>query len=99
TSVSRYWSSDVCSSYLFIGYLLPKNGSEHQGGIMRLKFPGEAPSRSTLKLDEAILTFLPESDRERLLRASAKAVDLGAAPGGWRSDARRVGTEFKPGRA
>lgn len=67
----------------FVGYHLPGNGSEHQGGIMRLKFPGEAPSRSTLKLDEAILTFLSERDRERLLRASAKAVDLGAAPGGW----------------
>ncbi len=67
----------------FVGYHLPKNGSEHQGGIMRLKFPGEAPSRSTLKLDEAILTFLSEADRERLLRPSGKAVDLGAAPGGW----------------
>jgi 23S rRNA (cytidine2498-2'-O)-methyltransferase len=43
---------------------------------------GSAPSRSTLKLGEAIVTFL--GDREAvLLRPGMRAVDLGAAPGGW----------------
>jgi 23S rRNA (cytidine2498-2'-O)-methyltransferase len=52
-------------------------------GIARLKFPREAPSRSTLKLDEAFQVLLDESERERWLKAGMNAVDLGAAPGGW----------------
>ncbi len=52
-------------------------------GIPRLKFPREAPSRSTLKLDEAFLVLLSESERERWLKPGMTAVDLGAAPGGW----------------
>jgi 23S rRNA (cytidine2498-2'-O)-methyltransferase len=52
-------------------------------GIPRLKFPREAPSRSTLKLDEAFLVLLTENERTRWLKAGMSAVDLGAAPGGW----------------
>jgi 23S rRNA (cytidine2498-2'-O)-methyltransferase len=52
-------------------------------GIPRLKFPREAPSRSTLKLEEALLVLLDASERERWLKAGMSAVDLGAAPGGW----------------
>ncbi len=52
-------------------------------GIPRLKFPREAPSRSTLKLDEALLVLLNEDERERWLKPGMSAVDLGAAPGGW----------------
>ena len=52
-------------------------------GIPRLKFPREAPSRSTLKLDEAFLVLLDEDERERWLKPGMSAVDLGAAPGGW----------------
>ncbi len=51
-------------------------------GIPRLRMPGGAPSRSTLKLAEAIVTFLGERESD-LLRAGMRAVDLGAAPGGW----------------
>lgn len=51
--------------------------------IPRLRFPGDAPSRSTLKLEEAFLVMLSESERERWLQAGMSAVDLGAAPGGW----------------
>ena len=69
------------SRRLFVAYSMPGNRSDHQHGIMRLKFPGDAPSRSTLKLDEAILTFLPKQALD--IRPGAKAVDLGAAPGGW----------------
>jgi 23S rRNA (cytidine2498-2'-O)-methyltransferase len=52
-------------------------------GIPRLKFPRGAPSRSTLKLDEAFLVLLDDADRRRLLRPGMTAVDLGASPGGW----------------
>ncbi|MEO8509261.1 MAG: 23S rRNA (cytidine(2498)-2'-O)-methyltransferase RlmM, partial [Betaproteobacteria bacterium] len=51
-------------------------------GIARLRMPGGAPSRSTLKLAEALQTFLGEQE-ETLLRPGLRAVDLGAAPGGW----------------
>ena len=53
------------------------------GGIPRLKFPHAAPSRSTLKLDEALLVLLDEGERERWLKPGMRAVDLGASPGGW----------------
>ncbi|MDC8011268.1 23S rRNA (cytidine(2498)-2'-O)-methyltransferase RlmM [Tahibacter soli] len=52
-------------------------------GIPRLKFPKDAPSRSTLKLDEAFAVLLDERERERWLKPGMSAVDLGAAPGGW----------------
>jgi len=52
-------------------------------GFPRLRMPGEAPSRSTLKLAEAFEVFLGETEREQYLRPGMKAVDLGAAPGGW----------------
>ena len=53
------------------------------GGIPRLKFPRAAPSRSTLKLEEAFLVLLDEDEREAWLKPGMTAVDLGAAPGGW----------------
>lgn len=53
------------------------------GGIPRLRFPAAAPSRSTLKLEEALLTLLDAAERERWLKPGMTAVDLGAAPGGW----------------
>lgn len=53
------------------------------GGIPRLRFPSDAPSRSTLKLDEGFLVLLDDGERERWLKAGMTAVDLGAAPGGW----------------
>ena len=43
----------------------------------------EAPSRSTLKLEEAFLALLTDAERERSLVRGMRAVDLGAAPGGW----------------
>lgn len=52
-------------------------------GIPRLKFPREAPSRSTLKLEEAFLVLLSPAERDRWLKPGMSAVDLGAAPGGW----------------
>ncbi len=58
-------------------------GSPWPMGIPRLAMPREAPSRSTLKLAEALMTFLDDDERMRWLRPAMRAVDLGAAPGGW----------------
>jgi 23S rRNA (cytidine2498-2'-O)-methyltransferase len=51
-------------------------------GIPRLRMPPGAPSRSTLKLAEAFRVFLGENEAV-LLRPGMRAIDLGAAPGGW----------------
>jgi 23S rRNA (cytidine2498-2'-O)-methyltransferase len=59
----------------------PNNAAAWPMGIPRLRFPRGAPSRSTLKLDEAFQVFVRDPDRE--LAPAMTAVDLGAAPGGW----------------
>jgi 23S rRNA (cytidine2498-2'-O)-methyltransferase len=61
----------------------PEAAAPWPQGIPRLKFPHEAPSRSTLKLEEAFLTLLDDGERARRLKPGMTAVDLGAAPGGW----------------
>jgi 23S rRNA (cytidine2498-2'-O)-methyltransferase len=58
------------------------HGHDWPMGIPRLRMPPGAPSRSTLKLAEAFQVFLGERERE-VLRPGMRAVDLGAAPGGW----------------
>jgi 23S rRNA (cytidine2498-2'-O)-methyltransferase len=58
-------------------------GSPWPMGIPRVAMPHGAPSRSTLKLAEAFMTFLDDEARLRWLRPAMRAVDLGAAPGGW----------------
>lgn len=73
----------VSGTECFVGVAPISNMNPLPGGIMRLKFPSESPSRSTLKLDEAFLTFIPEKEREHRLRSGLNAVDLGACPGGW----------------
>ncbi len=52
-------------------------------GIPRLRMHADAPSRSALKLEEALMVLLNEKERERLLRDGMRGADLGAAPGGW----------------
>jgi len=71
------------SRHLRVGFSAGDEGSPLSNGILRLKMPREAPSRSTLKLEEALLTFLDAQEQQRWLRAGLTAVDLGAAPGGW----------------
>lgn len=66
----------------FVGASLAPWGSRWTMGIPRLRMPAGAPSRSTLKLVEAFHTFLGERELD-LLHAGMRAVDLGAAPGGW----------------
>lgn len=70
-------------SSALIGSTDPYNSAASIMGIMRQSMPSEAPSRSTLKLAEAIDVFLDKSEQTRLLRTGMTAVDLGAAPGGW----------------
>ena len=67
----------------YVGYSYSNNNSPLPLGILRLKFPHDAPSRSTLKLDEAFQTFIPKEEHSVRLRGSLHAVDLGACPGGW----------------
>lgn len=74
--VTSFERAMICAS-------IPGDSSDLLQGILRLKFPSDAPSRSTLKLDEAILSFFDESARAKLFQSGMSAVDLGACPGGW----------------
>lgn len=66
-----------------LGMSFPGNRSEFPGGIRRLRFPHGAPSRSTLKLEEAWHEFVPRDQWEARIAEGMQAADLGAAPGGW----------------
>ncbi len=68
---------------IWLGITDDRNASSWPMGFPRLRQPAAAPSRSTLKLEEAWMQFIGESQRAELLRPFLKAVDLGAAPGGW----------------
>jgi 23S rRNA (cytidine2498-2'-O)-methyltransferase len=68
---------------VFVGMAETNNSSMWPMGIPRLKFPREAPSRSTLKLEEAWHTFIPREQWDERLSDDMTGVDLGAAPGGW----------------
>ena len=63
----------------YVGISAVTNGSHWPMGIPRLRMPAGAPSRSTLKLAEALLEFVPG----RRFEPGRSAVDLGASPGGW----------------
>ncbi len=69
----------LASDHCLLGYSLINNSSDQYMGIRRLKLPQEAPSRATLKLEEALLTF----SLQRELNDCSRCVDLGASPGGW----------------
>ncbi|MFG6667603.1 23S rRNA (cytidine(2498)-2'-O)-methyltransferase RlmM [Halomonas sp. HNIBRBA4712] len=66
-----------------LGISFPGNRSELRNGIQRLRFPSRAPSRSTLKLEEAWHAFIPRDEWDERLAEHMQAADLGAAPGGW----------------
>jgi 23S rRNA (cytidine2498-2'-O)-methyltransferase len=73
----------VSSTTAWVGYADPGRAAPWPMGIPRLRLPHNAASRSTLKLEEAILSFLSPAEQVRRLRPGMRAVDLGAAPGGW----------------
>lgn len=65
-----------------------------EGGVRRLKLPADAPSRSALKVEEAMLRFF--ADNQALAQMNLKtAVDLGAAPGGWSWQLARRGIKVQ----
>lgn len=68
---------------LFVGWSWADNAAAWPMGIPRLRMPREAPSRSTLKLEEAWHHFIPRDEWDSRLAPGMTAVDLGAAPGGW----------------
>lgn len=70
------------SGQVMIGLDRPEGRARWPMGIARLKFPPGAPSRSTLKLEEAFAVFLGPDWREQLSDHHT-GVDLGASPGGW----------------
>lgn len=65
-----------------VGVAPVENSARWPLGYPRLRFPKGAPSRSTLKLEEAWHVLLGE-DTDAWPRPGQRAVDLGAAPGGW----------------
>ncbi len=71
------------SLHVTIGISPIDNSAPDAMGIARLKMPGAAPSRSTLKLEEAIHWFLSTKQQAELIKNGMTVVDLGAAPGGW----------------
>jgi 23S rRNA (cytidine2498-2'-O)-methyltransferase len=68
---------------VLIGTSDPHNSADAIMGIVRQSMPAEAPSRSTMKLAEAIEVFMDRGEQTRILKSGMQAVDLGAAPGGW----------------
>lgn len=73
----------IASGCCYVGYSYSNNNSPFYMGIPRLKFPADAPSRSTLKLEEAFHVFIPADEWDERLASGMYAVDLGACPGGW----------------
>lgn len=68
---------------IFVGISPSGNHSPWPMGIPRLRLSKQAPSRATLKLEEAWHTFIPKEQWDHRLADNMIAVDLGAAPGGW----------------
>lgn len=73
----------LSSSAVYLGVSNIHNSSDLIMGIPRLRMPRSAPSRSTLKLDEALNFMLNEQEQKKYLKNGMTAVDLGACPGGW----------------
>lgn len=67
----------------YVGVADPANSSRWPMGIARLRMPGAAPSRSAVKLAEALLEFFDDAERAKRFAPGMTAVDLGASPGGW----------------
>jgi 23S rRNA (cytidine2498-2'-O)-methyltransferase len=67
----------------YVGIADPANSARSPMGIVRLRMPASAPSRSTLKLAEALVEFFDDGERAKRFGPGMTAVDLGASPGGW----------------
>ena len=82
-SLPRLHVCFIDGDHAFLAVADPVDSAPWPLGIPRLRLHPDAPSRSALKLEEALLTLLDEDERTRLLREGMRAADLGAAPGGW----------------
>ena len=82
-SLPRLHVCFVDGDHAFVASSDPADSAPWPLGIPRLRLLPDAPSRSALKLEEALLTLLDDGERGRLLREGMHAADLGAAPGGW----------------
>ena len=80
---TRLHACFVSGDHVLLATSDPRDSAPWPLGIPRLKLHPQAPSRSALKLEEALLVLLDAPLRERLLRPGMHAADLGAAPGGW----------------
>lgn len=68
----------------YVGLSRVGNSSRWPMGIPRLRMPSASPSRSTLKLAEALMEFVDDAGgRAARIKPGMTAVDLGASPGGW----------------
>ncbi len=67
----------------WVGVSHPGKSSPWPMGIPVINLPANVPSRSARKLEEAINHFIPAAQHHKRLRPGMRAVDLGAAPGGW----------------
>ncbi|WP_313301563.1 23S rRNA (cytidine(2498)-2'-O)-methyltransferase RlmM [Pseudomonas sp.] len=82
-SLPRLLLTFISGRRVFVGMAEAANSALWPMGIPRLKFPREAPSRSTLKLEEAWHQFIPREQWAQRLDGDMTGVDLGASPGGW----------------
>src|SRR5690606_13847838 len=79
-SLPRLHVCFIDGDHAFVAVADPADSAPWPLGIPRLRLHPEAPSRSALKLEEALLTLLDDDERARLLRDGMHAADLGAAP-------------------
>ena len=80
---TRLHACFVAGDHLLLAASDPSDSAPWPLGIPRLRLHPEAPSRSALKLEEALLVLLDAPARTHLLQPGMRAADLGAAPGGW----------------
>jgi 23S rRNA (cytidine2498-2'-O)-methyltransferase len=81
-SAPRLHACFLAGDHVLLATTDPRDAAPWPLGIPRLRLHPDAPSRSALKLEEALLVLL--DDRARAdLSPGMQAADLGAAPGGW----------------
>lgn len=73
----------VAGTHAYVSVSDTRDSAPWPLGIPRLKLLPDAPSRSALKLEEALMTLMTAEEHEKLMVPGMKAADLGAAPGGW----------------
>lgn len=73
----------LAGNHAMLGSAEVKDSSPWPLGVPRLRAHADAPSRSALKLEEALMMLLTEKEREEFIKPGMNAADLGAAPGGW----------------